>query len=171
MIASLKSILISSLLISSSVFSLPVKAAEKINFIFSPLQFTLSVQSLEIFAETGEITGDLKTYSSFFDENTLIEIRRFLSKSYDFEQLTLSKISRTSLGEDILRQLGKVISTHPERNGFYPIRGAILTAAGKNDSWTVIDILKAFPTEEIEVNLQSLAQLKDDLFFYQNHEK
>ena len=164
-------LLLASLSIFFSCLALPVKAAEKINFVYSSFKFSLSVESLETFAETGEITGDLKDYSSFFDEKSLAQIRTFLSQSYDFKQVNLYKIGRTSLAEDLLRQLGKVVSTHSQRNGFYAIRGAILTAAGKNDSWTIIDVLKEFPTSEIYVSLEGLLQLEDGILFYENYKQ
>lgn len=155
--------------ISLSLLTLPVNAAEKINFVYSPFQFSLSVESLETFAKTGEITGDLKDYSSFLDDQSLEQIRNLLSESYTFKQVNLYKIGRTSLVQDLLRQLGKVVSTHRVNNGFYAIRGAILTAAGKNDSWTMIDVLKEFPTAEIYVSLEALVQLKDELLIYENY--
>ncbi len=165
----IKYLLITAVTVSLSCFALPVKSAEKINLVYSSLKFPLSIESLEVFAETGEITGDFRDYSDFMDEQSLEQLRRFLAKSYNFSQLRLYQIGRTSLGEDLLKQLGKVVSTHSKRNGFYAIRGAILTAAGDHDSWTVIDVLKAFPTPEIFINVKSLVQLKDDFFLYQSY--
>lgn len=167
----IKSIIITGITVSLSLFSLPIKAAETINFVYTPLKFSVSVDSLEKFAETGEITGNLKDYSSMFDEKTLEKIRAFLSKSYNFKQVNLYSIGRTSLVQDLLRQLGKVVSTHRGYNGFYPIRGAILTAAGKHDSWTIIDVIKEFPTPEIYVSLKALVQLKDELLIYENYQE
>jgi predicted dienelactone hydrolase/ABC-type amino acid transport substrate-binding protein len=169
LISSIKSLILAGITISFSFLTSSVKAAEKINFVYTPLTFSLSVESLETFAETGEITGDLKDYSSFFDDKTLDKIRAFLSKSYNFKQVNLYKIGQTSLAEDLLRQLGKVVSTHSERNGFYAIRGAVLTTAGKYDSWTIIDVFKEFPTSEIYVSLEALVQLKDELLIYENY--
>lgn len=167
--ARIKSLFITSFTLILSCVTTSVKSAEKISFIYDGLQFPLSIESLAIFAETGEVTGNFKDYSGFLDEQSLEQLRRFLAKSYDFKQVNLYRISRTSLGEDLLRQLGKVVSSHSQRNGFYPIRGAILTAAGENDSWTMIDVLRAFPTPEIYINLRALAQLKDDFFIYQSY--
>ena len=147
----------------------PLQAAEKINFVYTPLKLSLSVESLEKFVETGEITGNLKDYQSFIDEKTFEQIRSFLATPYDLKQVNLYKISRTSLVQDLLKQLGKVASTHSQRNGFYAIRGAVLTAAGKNDLWTIIDVLKEFPTSEIYVSLEALLQLQDEILSYINY--
>ena len=167
----IKSLLLTFLSISFSSITLPLKAAEKINFVYTPLKFSLSVESLEIFAETGEITGNLKDYQAFIDEKTFEQIRNFLTKSYDLEQVNLYKISRTSLAKDLIKQLGKVVSTHSQRNGFYAIRGSVLTAAGKNDSWTIIDVLKEFPTSEIYISLEALLQLQNEILFYENYKE
>ena len=115
------------------LFPEPVKSAERINFVYGSLSFPVSVDSLETFAKTGELKSDLAPHASQLDQKTLFEIRLFLNKSFNFPQPSLYKLSRTSLGQDILKQMGKVISSHSNRNGFYAIRGAFLTAATKQD--------------------------------------
>ena len=167
----IKSLFLTFLSIGLTNIVLPVKAAEKINFVYSPLKFSLSVESLETFVETGEITGNLKDYQPFIQEKQFEQLRNFLGKSYNLKQVNLYKISRTSLAQDLLKQLGKVISTHSQYNGFYAIRGAVLTAAGKNDSWTIIDVLKEFPTSEIHISLEALLQLRDEILFYENYKQ
>lgn len=161
--------LLSISIVFSCFFPQQIKAAEKIDFVHSSLIFSISIESLEIFAKTGEMRGDLQQYSSSLDTKTLTEIRNFLNKTHDIDSLVMSKLSRTSLAEDLLKELGKVISTHRNRNGFYALRGAILTTANEKKSWTILDILRSFPTPSIYVNLELLAQLKDDLFLYQSY--
>lgn len=167
----IKILLINSIFITifTTLFSTPAKSAEKIKFTYGPLSFTITIDSLEIFAKTGELKPDLAPYATQIDSKTLTEIRLLLNKSFNFPQTSLSKISRTSLAEDLLKQLGKVISSHNKRNGFYAIRGAILTAAINKDSWNLIEVFRAFPNQEIYVNLELLAQLKDELFAYQSY--
>lgn len=156
-------------IVFSCLFPQQIKAAEKIDFVHSSFIFSVSIESLETFAKTGEIKGDLQQYSSSLDIKTLTEIRYFLNKTYDIDPLIMSKLSRTSLVEDLLKELGKVISTHRNKNGFYAIRGAILSTANEKKSWTILDILRSFSTPSIYVNLELLAQLKDDLFLYQSY--
>ena len=170
-VSQIKSLLLISFTTIFNSFTLSINAAEKINFVYSPLKLSLSIESLETFVETGEIKGNLKDYQSFIDDKQLEKIRNFLTKSYNLKQVNLYKISRTSLAQDLLKQLGKVVSTHSQRNGFYAIRGAILTAAGKNDSWTIIDVLKEFPTSEIYVSLEALLQLDEEIIFYEKYKE
>lgn len=168
---SLKFLFLNSLIITifTCLFTPPVNSAERINFVYGSLSFPITIDSLETFAKTGELKKDLAPYASQLDAKTLLEIRLFLNKSFNFPQPSLYKITRTSLGEDLLKQLGKVISSHHQRNGFYAIRGAILKAATNQNSWNIIDVLRAFPHQEIYVNLELLAQLKDDIFAYQSY--
>lgn len=142
---------------------------KKINFVYGSLSFSVAIESLETFAKTGELKEDLEPYASQLDQKTLFEVRLFLNKSFQFPQASLYRISRTSLAQDLIKQLGKVISSHSQRNGFYAIRGAILTTAGNQESWNLIDVLKTFPTQEVYVNLELLAQLKDEIFAYQSY--
>ncbi|WP_324283051.1 alpha/beta hydrolase [Cyanobacterium aponinum UTEX 3221] len=160
-----------SILISlfTCLFSKSAESAEKINFVYGSLSFSVAIESLETFAKTGELKEDLEPYASQLDQKTLFEVRLFLNKSFQFPQASLYRISRTSLAQDLIKQLGKVISSHSQRNGFYAIRGAILTTAGNQESWNLIDVLKTFPTQEVYVNLELLAQLKDEIFAYQSY--
>ncbi|BAQ63579.1 alpha/beta hydrolase [Geminocystis sp. NIES-3709] len=156
-------------LIITIFFPKSIEAAEKINLVYNSLVFSISIDSLEHFAKTGELKSDLKQYTSSLDEKTLAEIRFFLNKNYNFDKIIVSKLSHTSLGEDLLTELGKVISTHRDKNGFYAIRGAILTTANQQSSWTILDVLRNFPASGVFVNLELLAQLKDDMFSYQSY--
>lgn len=156
-------------IVFTCLFPQQIKAAEKIDFVYNSLIFSVSIESLETFAKTGEMKGDLQQYSSSLDAKTLTEIRYFLNKTYDIDSVIVSKLSRTSLAEDLLQELGKVISTHRQKNGFYALRGAIITTATKEKSWKILDVLRSFPTPSIYVNLELLAQLKDDLFLYQSY--
>lgn len=156
-------------IISFIFFPQMARGAEKINFVHSSLIFSISIDSLEHFAKTGEIKPDLKPYPGKLDEKTLTEIRFFLNRNYNFSGVNIRKLTHTSLGQDLLKQLGKIVSTHRHQNGFYALRGSILTTANQKPSWTIIDILRNFPTDAIFVDLELLAQLKDDLFLYQSY--
>ncbi|ACB53326.1 hypothetical protein cce_3978 [Crocosphaera subtropica ATCC 51142] len=145
----------------------PVFSAETLYFIYGPLKFSLSVESLEIYAKEGRITKEFAFYASQFDEETLIELRKTLQKRHKIDGVRFSRLLRTPLMEDLLKSMGEVFSTHPQANGFYAIRGALISAAlnQDEDGWTAIDIMRHFPTEGISIDTQ-LAQkmLKNSQF-------
>ena len=54
--------------------------------------------------------------------------------------------------EDLLEQLREVIYTHPGRNGLYAIRSALILAAADSEGLTAINVMRHFPTSEIQLN-------------------
>ncbi|NJL49604.1 MAG: alpha/beta hydrolase [Leptolyngbyaceae cyanobacterium SM2_5_2] len=71
------------------------------------------------------------------------------------------------LGRDTLFNLGKVLRTHPEVNGFHGLRAALINAAAANpDGWTAIDVLRHFPTDVVHLDLQDFLALRQKLAVY-----
>ncbi|WP_107668292.1 alpha/beta hydrolase [Cyanothece sp. BG0011] len=137
----------------------PVFSAETLYLIYGPLKFSLSVDSLEIYAKEGRITKEFAFYASQFDEEALLELRKTLQKRHTIDGVRFSRLLRTPLMEDLLKSMGEVFSTHPNSNGFYAIRGALISAAihQGEEGWTAIDIMRHFPTEGISIDTK-LAQ-------------
>ncbi|WP_186375856.1 alpha/beta hydrolase [Hyella patelloides] len=132
---------------------LPVTAAEKITFSLSFLgEFSLSVEDMEIFAKKGEITSEFAYYANFLDKKTLQQLRQILQTSFAVEPITVYRLTNMPMGEDFLRRLGNIIYTHPQRNGLYAIRAALILAAGEPEGLTAINFLRHFPTDEMQLN-------------------
>ncbi len=145
----------------------PVLSAETLYFIYGPLKLPLSVDSLEIYAEEGRITKEFAFFASQFDEQSLLELRETLQKRHKIDGVRFSRLLRTPLMEDLLKSMGEVFSTHPGSNGFYAIRGALISAAlhQEEDGWTAIDIMRHFPTEGISIDTKlATTMLKDSNF-------
>lgn len=145
-------------------------AAEKIGFSVPFLgKFHVMVEDLEIFAESGEITPSFAFYTKFLDQESLDKFRQVLQTSISDDPVEVYRITNNSMGKDALRRLGKVVYTHPERNGLYPIRSALISAAAEPDGLTPINFLRHFPTEEIQLNTQiilAIAKEARNLFEY-----
>lgn len=141
----------------------PVISAEKIHVVYGGVDFSLRVDSLETYAKTGAINQDLGFYTQSFNEQTLSQLREWLQKSFTVDQVSVYRLSNTALGEGLLKEVGDVISTHLGRNGLYPLRAALIAAAGKEKGWGIIDVLREFPTKSIYIDAELLLQLKDQL--------
>ena len=157
-----------SLLASLGVMSIALKpkpslGAERISF-YLPVfgEFHISVDSLETFAEEGRITKDFEFYAKRFDRETLAELRRLLQQQYKISPTIIYKLTNAPLGERFLRQLGEIIYTHPERNGIYAIRAAMILAASDPEGLTAINLMRKFPTEEIQVNSKLIFSLVEE---------
>jgi len=147
----------------------PAQAAEEFRIrVTGPLLLTLSVDSLETFAETGEITGDLRLYANFLNDETLAGLRQMLQFRFPLDVVTVSNLSYSPLGRDTLTNIGKVIESTPGVNGFHGLRGAVINAAANADEegWTLIDVMREFPTASIDVSLDGLMALQRELSVY-----
>ena len=120
----------------------PSHSAEAIRILATgPLVFTLSVDDLETFAKTDEITGDLKRYAPFLDKALLAQLRAGLTFKFSFDVVSVGKLAYSPLGRDVLFNLGKVLQVHPGINGPRGLRAAVIGAAASADAegWTLID--------------------------------
>lgn len=146
-------------------------AAERISFalpIFG--EFNLSVDSLEVFAREGKITKEFDFYAKRLDDNTLERLRELLQREFELDITAIYKQTNAPIGERFLSQLGEAVYPHPEQNGIYAIRAAVLLAAtDKSEGLTPINILRKFPGEEIQIDaglLRSVFKETSNFFAY-----
>ena len=147
----------------------PSLSAEAVRFyIDGPVMVSLSLDSLEIFAETGEITGDLKLFNLFLDDEMMAQLRQGLQQRFPINVVQTYRLSYSPLGRDAIAEVGKIVRYSPNRNGFYGLRAALIGAAANADEegWTILDAIAQFPTKTIEVNVQDLFYLKRLLELY-----
>ena len=161
-------IILTGLLASWGTMSLALKpkpslGAERISF-FLPIfgEFHLSVDSLELFAQEGKITPELDFYAKRFNPQTLTRLRQALQKQFDVSPTDVSRMTNMPMGEQFLKQIGELIYTHPGRNGIYAIRSALILAAADSEGLTPINVMRHFPTQEIQLNTNSIFSLIDE---------
>lgn len=143
--------------------SQPALSANKVKLIYGPFNGRISIDSLEKFATTGEMTREFRLYAKFVDPETLAQLRYWLNNRFECDRVAMYKFTKSPEGEEFLQDLGTVIKTHPKRNGFYAIRSALIAAADEpvnSDGWTVIEAMQNFPTEDLQINTKELFQLK-----------
>jgi hypothetical protein len=131
----------------------PVQAAEQIYLEVGPLLFSLSVESLETFVQEGKITKELARYANQFDQPMREQIRQTLQRPYEMDEVTVYRLTEIPVVTDFLRGLGEVINTPSGINGFYAIRSALVLAAAQEGSWTLMDVIRQFPTD-IRINTE-----------------
>ena len=142
----------------------PTLAGERITLFF-PLvgQFNLSVDSLVVFAEEGKITPEFEFYAKRLDDKTLSRFQEALRQRFDVSPTTVSRLTNMPMGENFLRQLGTVIYTHPNRNGIYAIRSALILATADREGLSLINFLRHFPTKDIQLNTNLIFALVKEL--------
>jgi predicted dienelactone hydrolase len=137
----------------------PVHSAERIHFTVGPLDLTISVDSLETFVETGEVTPELRRYTRYLDDQTLEELQPLLQQSFEVSHVAVAQLAYSPIGETFLQQLGEVIQTQSRQNGFYAIRAALIQAAQDPEGITLINVIRYFPTEGLRINTRQVQEL------------
>ncbi|MBE9101282.1 alpha/beta hydrolase [Vacuolonema iberomarrocanum] len=145
------------------------QAAEQIQLnLVGPATVSVSIESLRVFAETGEVRSDLRLFTNGLDEPAREAFRQVLLRPIPFDAVSISNISYSPLGRDVISQVSEFIRVSPEVNGFNAIRAAAINAAvqADEDGWTALDALAAFPTERVEVEVEEMLALLLSLVDY-----
>ncbi|MGQ9872463.1 alpha/beta hydrolase [Leptodesmis sp.] len=135
----------------------PVKAAERVNFNYGPLDFSVSVRSLAAFAKDGTVNSDLAFLINRLKPEQREKFRSFLTSRYQFSPVLMAQFFYSSLGEQLLMYLGELIQAPANQNGFYGIRAALIQAAADPNGFSAIGFLQKFPTN-IRLNTRRILQ-------------
>ena len=94
------------------------------------------------------------------------QLRYWLGNRFESDRIELYQFTNSPEGEKFLTELGTVIKTHPQQNGLYAIRSALIAAAdkpGDSNGWTIIEAMHHFPNEDLQINTKDLFKLQDFL--------
>ena len=140
-----------------------ILAAEKITTFIGPLEISLTVDSLETFANEGKIEPDLGLIVNRLEQPAQVKLREILQQRLEVEPDFISRYSRLPLVEGILNQIGEIVQPKPGINGLSAMRGAtILAAADQKDGLTVVNVLRHFPSQNIYLDSDLLLKLSQD---------
>lgn len=150
---------ISLALITAVAISLPVRASQRLIFIYPPINRSLGIDSLETFANTGTVSRELADYFRLagVGAEQKEEFRKALLETIPVNPVQLSRFFNTPTGETLLEQVGALVSIQGGRNGKFALRGALVQAAfdRKNGSLTLLNFLKHLPTN-VQLNLPEI---------------
>ena len=139
-------------------------AAENIILNYGALEFSVSVDSLETYATTGKIEGELKSYADFLTPEQLEQFQVGLTTSADFSHLAIAQFLYSFQGEKILERVSRVVKTKARQPGFYATRSALILAAADGDrGLTPLNVIKKFPTKTLRVDSRQGFEIFKDL--------
>lgn len=137
--------------------SVPVKAADRIYFNYGPLDFSISVQSLEKFAQEGKIEPELAFILNRLNPEERVQLRNLLNSHYKFSPVLMSRFFYSSFGEKLLTYLGELVQLQGGQNGLHGIRSALILSTADSDGLSVINFARKFPTN-IRLNTKRIMQ-------------
>ena len=133
------------------------ESGRTISFVFTPLIFTLQVESLEEFAKTGHVNRNLRGYLRLanVDEEQKELFRNALITPVEVNPVLLSRILNTEESERLLNYIGTVINIPGGSNGKFLLRGAIINAALEPEGISLINILKNLAVD-VQIDLEKV---------------
>ena len=147
----------------SSIMTIqPVYGAERIQFLYGLLEFTIDLKELEEIAETGELTDTSSILEDYFNDEQLVSLQSFLNTPLEIDVTAISRLSYSPAGFKILQRVGRIIQTENLLNGSKALRAALILAAADKEGLTVINVIRQFPLETIQVNLPLALELAEE---------
>ena len=140
-----------------------VLAAEEIFVHYGPLEFSLSVESLKIYATEGRMTSELASYADFLTEEQLELLRTNLTRKAEITPLSVAQFFYSYQGEKILERVGQIVETKSGQSGFYAIRSALILAAASEEGLTPLNFLETFPLAKIRVDSAQGFEIVEEL--------
>jgi predicted dienelactone hydrolase len=151
-------------LLSTFLTATPGLGADRISFFYPPFgEFSLSVDSLETFAKEGKIDEELSFYASRATPQQLAQLRDLLQQRFNVTPTLVSQVTYSPIGEELMQRLGELLLTESRNNGFYAIRASLILAAADQEGFTVVNLLRRFPSNTIRVNFTQGLKIVDDL--------
>jgi predicted dienelactone hydrolase len=143
--------------------ALPAAAAERLVFSYGPMEFYLSVASLEAYAKEGTVAPDLAFYLRFIKPEDQPELRAALSDSRPLKPFAVSQVLYTPGGQTVLQNLGDLFQTTAHQNGLYALRAAMIQSAADPGGISALGVLRHFPSQDVRVSIPSVLHLARDV--------
>lgn len=137
----------------------PAIAAEQIYFSYNILERSISLNALETYAMTGKMDESLAAYSHYVTPQEMAQLRQLLVARIPLSAVAVSQFLYSPIGEELLDRLGAIIQTDARQSGFYAIRGALILAAADPQGLTLLNILRKFPSQGVEIDLPRVLNL------------
>ena len=140
-------------------------SAERLKLSFGIVERSISVDSLETYAKTGQINDELAAYFKYVPEESRGQLREALLAPINLEAVAVSQFLYSPIGETLLESLSQVVQSefrnrgqttrdkYRRSSGFYGTRAALILAAAKRENFNLINILRKFPSQTISIDL------------------
>lgn len=147
-------------IMSFAFILLPTHAAERITLTYGIWGRSLAISDLDAFAQDGTLEGSVGQFLSSLSPEQQAQIREVLQARYEVDPVMVSRFSYTASGEQLLQEIGELVTTPTGQNGWYGLRAALVLAASDPDGLSILNFLRQYPTDiQIDVR-QALRQVE-----------
>lgn len=126
--------------------------------IVGPLEASIKVKDLRLFAETGKTT---KTISqalgiSKINPNT---VRGLMTLEIGANVTNVAKVLYSKLGQNVTEGITEVIQTRHNYESDKALRSAIILAVADDNRISLLEVLEKYPTEEMHVDVGRINEI------------
>ncbi|MDY7020539.1 MAG: alpha/beta hydrolase [Cyanobacteriota bacterium] len=136
--------------------------AEQIIFSYPPMEVYMSVDNLETFVNEGKVRGDFGLYAALIGRNRLGGVRQALGQTFDLDPEIIDRAINMPLADPLFEQLGRLLKAENDLNGSEALRLAIMTAANDPGGFSILNVIRKFPAENIQVDASLVLQLVEE---------
>ncbi|MEL7036186.1 MAG: alpha/beta hydrolase [Cyanobacteria bacterium J06592_8] len=136
--------------------------AEQIIFSYPPMEVYMSVDNLETFVNEGKVKGDFGLYAALIGRNRLGGVRQALGQTFDLDPEIIDRAINMPLADPLFEQLGRLLKTENDLNGSEALRLAIMTAATDPGGFSILNVIRKFPAENIQVDASLILELVEE---------
>ncbi len=137
----------------------PASTANYLTFDLSPLTLAFSLQSLETFAATGELTETFGLLARFVPAATLQQLRQVMQIQIRENPTVISQFIHCQMGDELLHRLGNSVRSQPGVNGADALKLALMAAVKSAAGLTPLNVLRQFPGDAVRVDVRLIGQL------------
>jgi hypothetical protein len=137
-----------------------VQAAERVVLVSGAFRRSIPINEFETLASTGQGTGLLGDLLRLAKQNPKT-VSKLLNEKVSLPVPLVSRLLNTRIGEAVLDRVAVIV--HPTRsreNGIPAIRAAVVLGISEgNGQLSALGFLKAYPTQEMAVNIPAVLSL------------
>ena len=130
--------------------STSANAAEQVVLKYRIFRESISIEELSTFAETGELSRSLQINFALARQDPKA-IRQSLTEPVEVNPIFLDRILNSVVGNVVLDEVSQIVHTPSGRADRQALRAALVLSASRDRQITLIETLRNYPTQEIEV--------------------
>ncbi|MBE9177892.1 alpha/beta hydrolase [Oculatella sp. LEGE 06141] len=140
-------------------FSAPGLAAERVAVRFGPIQYSVAVDDLEQYAETGEVPPSLQPVAPLLSEDVQQVLSSHLQLDPNLGDKIVEDLLHSSAGDRLLTVLQSTILD----SSVEELKIALMRASREADGLSLLGLLRAYPDEVITIDMSSAIALASQL--------
>ena len=126
--------------------------------IVGPIQASIKVQDLRLFAETGKTTKTISQALGISKVNPN-QVRGFMTLEIEADVVNYGSFLYSNIGLNIIKGVAEVIQTRHNYESDKALRSALILAAADDNRISVLEILEKYPTEEMHIDVSKINQI------------